>query len=285
MVEGQENVTWQQWLNLAEASEAAEVDGLFRSDHYQSFHRGLNSGGLDAWATLAAIAARTSRIKLGTLVSPVTFRPVSVLAKCVVTVDHVSEGRAELGIGGGWNEDEHRLYGLPFPPRGERFDELERQLAEIKRQWADETTTIQPKPIQRPHPRIIVGGSAKPRTVSAAVRFADEYNTFAPEIDVARERKAVVDAAAQASGREPLAFSVLMAAVVGFDRVEVEERLSQRRRITEAPVLGVVGSIDAACSFLHAYEKAGVSRVFLQLPRHEDVEMIAAIGQIASELR
>src|SRR5450631_1598291 len=135
MIEGQEGVTWKQWLALAHAAEAAELDGLFRSDHYRSINRGDPAGSLDAWATLAALAARTERIRLGTLVSPVAFRHVSVLAKSVVTVDEISGGRVELGIGAGWFEAEYKAYGFPFLSTAERFGELERQLEEINRQW------------------------------------------------------------------------------------------------------------------------------------------------------
>src|SRR5690242_4575952 len=137
MIEGQEGVTWAQWLALAQATEAAGLEGLFRSDHYRSILRGEPAGSLDAWATLSALAARTSRIRLGTMVSPVTFRPASVLAKNAVTVDHVSNGRVELGIGGGWYEAEHESYGFPFPPARARMNELDGQLAEIVRQWTE----------------------------------------------------------------------------------------------------------------------------------------------------
>ena len=157
MIEGQEGVTWEQWLALALAAEAAGLDGLFRSDHYRSIVRGDPAGSLDAWATLAALAARTERIRLGTMVSPVTFRPASVLAKNVVTVDHISHGRVELGIGAGWYESEHVAYGFPFLTSRERLDELDRQLEEIVRQWTT-ADDIWPKAVQQPRPWIIVGG-------------------------------------------------------------------------------------------------------------------------------
>jgi len=137
MIEGQEGVDWEQWLALALAAEAAGLEGLFRSDHYRSIERGEPAGSLDAWATLAALAARTERLRLGTMVSPVTFRPASVLAKSVVTVDRISGGRAELGIGAGWYEAEHESYGFPFLTTRERLDELDRQLEEINRQWTE----------------------------------------------------------------------------------------------------------------------------------------------------
>ena len=187
MIEGQEGVSWEQWLRLAETSESSGLEGLFRSDHYRSIVRGEPAGSLDAWATLAALAARTERIRLGTMVSPVTFRPPAVLAKNVVTVDHISGGRVELGIGAGWYEAEHTSYGFPFGTTAGRLDELDRQLAEITRQWTG-ADDVRPEPMQRPRPPIIVGGRAKPRTVAAAVRFADEYNTVFPSVDEARAR-------------------------------------------------------------------------------------------------
>ena len=201
MIEGQEGVSWEQWLALALAAEQAELDGLFRSDHYRSIHRGDPAGSLDAWATLAALAARTSRIRLGTLVSPTSFRPVSVLAKSVVTVDEISGGRVELGIGAGWFEPDHDAYGFPFGTVGERMSEFERQLEEINRQWTS-ADDVWPKPVQKPRPPIIVGGGAKPRSVRAAVAFADEYNTVVPTLEQARERCAIVREAAVAAGRE-----------------------------------------------------------------------------------
>ena len=229
MIEGQEGVSWEQWVALARAAEDANLDGLFRSDHYRSIVRGEPAGALDAWATLAGLAAVTNRIRLGTMVSPVTFRRVPVLAKMVTTVDHISGGRVELGLGAGWFEAEHEAYGFAFPPLRERMDELDRQLAEIVRHW-DEAPEIQPKPLQRPHPPIIVGGTAKPRTVRAAVAHADEYNTVWPTVDEARERKQALDDAARAAGREPLRFSMMTSCVVGRRRRRAPRSGSPRSR-------------------------------------------------------
>src|SRR5881227_56937 len=128
MIEGQEDVTWDQWLALARACEESGIETLFRSDHYLSVQGERSRGSLDAWATLNALAAVTSRLRLGTLVSPATFRHPSLLAKMVVTADHVSAGRVELGLGAGWHEREHDAYGFPFPPLRERNDVLEEQL-------------------------------------------------------------------------------------------------------------------------------------------------------------
>jgi len=284
MVEGQEGVTWEQWLALAQAAEAAGLQGLFRSDHYRSIVRGEPAGALDAWATLAALAARTERIRLGTMVSPVTFRSASVLAKNVVTVDEISGGRVELGIGAGWFEAEHRSYGFPFGTQRDRLDELDRQLDEIVRQWT-EAEDVRPRPVQRPHPPIIVGGKARPRTVAAAVRHAGEYNTTFPSVDEARERAQVVAAAARAAGREPLRFSMMIGCAVGRDGAEVRERGAAWRNVTRGdddPPL--CGTVDEVVSRLREYEAAGVDRVMLQHLVHEDVEMVAVLGEVAAQL-
>ena len=234
MVEGQEGVTWDQWVALAQATERAGLEGLFRSDHYRSIARGDPAGSLDAWATLAALAACTTRIRLGTMVSPVTFRPASVLAKNVVSVDHISRGRVELGIGAGWYEAEHLSYGFQFGTTGERLDELDSQLEELHRQWAS-ADDIWPKPYQQPRPPIIVGGRARPRTVSAAIRFADEYNTVLPTLSQARERARRLRGAAREAGRAPLGFSMMISCIVGTDTAEVEERLARWRALAEDP--------------------------------------------------
>src|SRR5689334_17585970 len=134
MIEGQEDVTWEDWVALAEACESSGLEGLFRSDHYLSGDGRIGRGSLDAWTTLAAIAARTERIRLGTMVSPATFRHPSVLANAALTVDHISGGRAELGLGAGWYELEHQAFGFAFPPLGERMEMLEEQLEIVHRQ-------------------------------------------------------------------------------------------------------------------------------------------------------
>jgi alkanesulfonate monooxygenase SsuD/methylene tetrahydromethanopterin reductase-like flavin-dependent oxidoreductase (luciferase family) len=278
MVEGQEGVSWQQWLDLAQAAEAAGLEGLFRSDHYRSIGRGDPAGSLDAWTTLAALAARTERLRLGTMVSPVTFRPASVLAKSAVTVDHISNGRVELGIGAGWFEAEHVTYGFRFATTRERLDELDRQLAEITRQWT-EADDVWPKPLQEPRPPIIVGGRARLRTVAAAVRWADEYNTVCPTVEEARERKRILDDAAREAGREPLRYSMMIGCAVGRDEAEVRERLA---RGPGTPPIS--GTVEQVVERLRAYEAVGVERAMLQHLAHEDVAMVELLGEVAAAL-
>lgn len=192
MIEGQEGVTWPEWVALARACEEHGIPGLFRSDHHLNLGGRADRGSLDAWTVLGALGAVTTTLRLGTLVSPATFRHPSTLAKAVVAADHASGGRIELGIGAGWNEREHEAYGFPFPPLRERIDRLEEQLEIVHGHWADGPFSFsgrhyelrdldaQPKPLQRPHPRLIMGGGAAPRSARLAARWADEYNTVYP---------------------------------------------------------------------------------------------------------
>ena len=235
MIEGQEGVSWEQWLALAHACEEAGIEALFRSDHYESVFGFEERPALDAWSTVAALAAATERVRLGTLVSPVTFRRAGELAKVVATVDNISGGRVELGLGAGWNESEHEHFGFPFPDLSERMDELERQLEHVTRQWAERS----PKPVQQ-RPPLILGGHARPRGVRLAARYADEYNsTFSAPAECA-ERRARVAAACEEAGREPIPFSLMTVCVVGSDPGEVVERI-RRQSSGHRPRRGPVG--------------------------------------------
>ena len=182
MIEGQEGVSWQQWLALARACEEHGVETLFRSDHYLSPAAPFEREALDAWTTIAALAASTTRLRFGTLVSPATFRHPSLLAKAVATADHVSGGRVELGMGAGWMELEHRAHGFEFPSTRERVELLAEQIEVVHGQWTEERFSFEgkhyrlaespglPKPLQEPHPRLLVGGSARAGTVRPTFR-------------------------------------------------------------------------------------------------------------------
>jgi alkanesulfonate monooxygenase SsuD/methylene tetrahydromethanopterin reductase-like flavin-dependent oxidoreductase (luciferase family) len=283
MIEGQEGISWEQWLALALAAERAGLDGLFRSDHYRSINRGDPAGSLDAWATLAALAVATERIRLGTLVSPTTFRPASVLAKSAVTVDHISGGRVELGIGAGWFQSEHDAYGFPFGTVAERIAEFERQLEEINRQWST-AEDIWPKPRQRPRPPVIVGGSGKPRTIRAAVRFADEYNTVLPTLEQAREHCRILRDASIEAGHEPLRVSMMNGCVLGRDSGEVRERLAAWDEVSPGQPPALAGTVEQVAAALRDYEAVGVERSMLQHLVHEDVEMVTLLGELARAL-
>jgi len=270
MIEGQEGVTWDDWVALAEACEEHGLEGLFRSDHYLAIMR-EPAAAHDAWATISALAVRTERIRLGTLVSPVTFRHPAVVARMVVTADHVSGGRVELGLGAGWYEAEHDAHGFSFPPLGQRFDKLEHDAEAIVRAWTEDGNQ-QPKPRQRPHPPIVIGGSAKPRGARLAARLAQEYNTIFATVDECRERRAALDEACRAVGREPatLPLSLMTRCVIG----------AAAERFGEEPRPGMlVGSVEEVADRLRALEAVGVTRVFLQHLDHRDLESVAVIGR------
>jgi F420-dependent oxidoreductase-like protein len=305
MIEGQEGVTWDQWVTLAAASEEFGFDALFRSDHYLSFSHPAERGTLDAWATISALASRTSRIRLGTLVSPVTFRHPSVLAKSVVTADHASGGRVELGMGAGWHEEEHTAYGFPFPPVPERFDILEEQVEIVHRLWdrKEDVVTFEgkhyqlqgchalPKPLQHPHPPLIIGGQGGERSVRMAVRWADEYNTHAKSPQQCRELRDRLIKACEGAGRDPdeFHFSLMTFTLVGADRHELELRaarlLKQRGDSTEPATwlasLGpdrLAGTPEWVLERLAGYSEAGVERIMMQHLLHDDLEALALIG-------
>ena len=227
MIEGQEGVTWPQWQALAHACEAHGIPALFRSDHHLNLGGVDERGSLDAWAVITALAAQTSTLRLGTLVSPVTFRHPSEVAKLAVAADHVSGGRVELGLGAGWNEREHAAYGFPFPELRVRMDMLAEQLEVVHGQWTSspfsfagehyrlEALDARPRPLQQPHPPLLMGGNAGPRAAALAARWADEYNTAFATLDELVPMKARVDAACEASGREPIPFSLMTGVLVG----------------------------------------------------------------------
>jgi F420-dependent oxidoreductase-like protein len=296
MIEGQEGVTWEQWLALAAAAEDVGLEALFRSDHYLSLDAPQERDSLDAWTTLAGLAARTSRIRLGTLVSPATFRHPSVLAKAAATVDHISGGRVELGLGAGWMELEHRAYGFDFPPASERVVRFAEQLEIVHRAWTEddvdfrgrfytlESCTALPKPVQKPRPPILVGGSALPGTARPAARFADEYNTFGASPEDAARRRKRLDEACEAEGRDPatLPLSVMASFLIGEDENQLREharRLGGDETLGRFRKRGVAGTPAEVVERLGAYEEAGVSRVMLQHLLHDDVDAIALLGQ------
>lgn len=308
MIEGQEGVTWDDWMALAAATEDSGLEGLFRSDHYLSIG-GEGRSSLDAWTTLAGLAVRTERIQLGTMVSPATFRHPAVLAKSVVTVDHISNGRAELGIGAGWYEDEHRAYGFPFADTKTRMAVLEEQIEIVAKSWREgpfdlrgEHYTIEdldalPKPVSKPRPNLIVGGSGGPRSIELCARWADEYNTVSPTLDEIKSRRKLLERAWESAGRDPgdLVFSAMTGCIVGSDSDEVRARArslmdlggesgSEDDWLERARRTQVIGTVDEAVDRIGGLSEAGLDRIMLQHLMHTDVEMVAVLGEVVDQL-
>jgi F420-dependent oxidoreductase-like protein len=301
MIEGQEDVTWDDWVALARACERLGFEALFRSDHYGSVEGADERGSLDAWATLSALAAITSTLRLGTLVSPATFRHPSVLAKNAVTADHVSGGRIELGVGTGWNVAEHRAYGFPFPSMRERMDRMAEQLEIITRSWQDgafsfagEHWSVQeldarPKPVQSPLP-LLMGGAAMPRGAALAARYAAEYNVVHASPDDAAAARDRLAAACVQAGRDPatLRFSLMHALLIGSDEADLRARGERYAEWSPEPAVlddlrrdWIAGTPDQVIARLREYELAGVERVMLQHLLHRDE---AALELFATEV-
>ena len=279
MIEGQEGVSWQDWLALAETCEEHGIEALFRSDHYLS-GTDPSRAALDAWAVIPALAARTVRIELGTLVSPVTFRPAAVLANASATAYEISGGRVSLGMGTGWMEAEHEAFGFPFPPLKERLQLFREQIEAVRRFWGE-----------GPRPHLIVGGSGLSGTIDPAARFADEYNTVMATPEECAERREKLVRACEQEGREPIPFSLMTACAIGRDESEARDRIRRRIDRLGPPAIpidewiaqrgahAVVGTVEQAAERLRDYERAGVERVMLQHLDHRDLELVALVGR------
>jgi F420-dependent oxidoreductase-like protein len=303
MVEGQEGVTWEDWVRLAHLAQDSGFEGLFRSDHYTAIIR-PDAEAHDAWATLAGLAAVTSRIRLGTMVSPATFRHPSVLARMAVTVDHISGGRVEVGMGSGWYEREHLAQGFPFLDGKQRFELFAEQVEVVVRSWSGErfdhdglAYTLRdqlalPRPVQQPHPPLVLGGSVKRRFAALAARYATEVNTLGAPDEELRARKDALDRACTEAGRDPatLGYSVMTACFLGETDADVEARVGRflairgdggdaAGLIRERRDRWLVGTVDEVAERIEGLRAVGVSRVLLQHLNHDDDDMVALAGE------
>jgi F420-dependent oxidoreductase-like protein len=297
-------VNWTDWQAIAAACEKHGVGTLFRSDHYLSVDDRRERGSLDAWTTIAALATVTEKLRLGTLVSPATFRHPAVLAKMAVTADHISGGRVELGIGAGWWEREHEAYGIDLPEPGPRLDALEEQMELIHRYWEEgpfnyegrhyraQNLDALPRPMQEPRLPLILGGKGGPRSLRLAAALADEYNTVmstAAEIADVRKR---LDQACEAADRDPrtLPLSMMTGWLVGSDEAELRDRASRLAQWKgegddgEAFLAGlrestIKGTTEEAIEQLRELERAGLDRIMGQHLLHRDLDAIQLMGE------
>ncbi|WP_219417399.1 LLM class F420-dependent oxidoreductase [Pseudonocardia nigra] len=297
VTEPQQGASYDDLLAIARKTEECGFEAFFRSDHYlvQGEGDGL-PGPTDAWITLAALARETSRIRLGTLVSSATFRNPGVLAITVAQVDQMSGGRVELGLGAGWHEAEHRAYAIDFPDTVGRFDLLEEQLELITGLWdtpvgerydfSGQHYTIAdspalPKPVQTPHPPVIVGGSGRKRTPALAARYAAEFNAGFKPMNETAQLFARVRTACAVAGRDPetLALSVAHAAVVGKDDSEVRRRLEvYGHDADEVKAHALVGTPAEVVDRLGRYAATGADRAYLQILDLADLDHLDLIA-------
>ena len=308
MTEPQQGVTYEQLLALVRAAEESGLEAFFRSDHYASFPGGSGRTTTDAWATLAGLARETRTIRLGTLVSPVTFRIPGNLAKVIQTVDEMADGRIEAGFGAGWNDEEHAQLGIPFPPIEERYDMLEEQMAILHGLWTEpDGWSFDGRHWQvrdarrhgelarggRRHPHVIFGGKGRSRMARLVALYGDEFNLISASPADAPAAYARVREACADAGRDP--DEIVSSAMTGVLVAESEEDL--RVRVADLLVeLGqsdadgdawlaerrdrwVMGTPDEAHERARKLEAAGTQRVMLQdfLPR--DVDHVRLIGR------
>jgi F420-dependent oxidoreductase-like protein len=311
MTEPQQGLTYDEILALARTAEAAGLEAFFRSDHYGSFAGPADGPTTDAWATLAGLARDTSTIRIGSLVSPITFRIPGSFAKVIATVDEMSGGRVEVGMGAGWNEEEHLELGIPFPPLRGRYDRLEEALAIIHGLWTEpdgwsfegqhwqvHDAHLRPRPTfsGRPHPHLILGGDGGPRLARLVATYADEFNRTSASPDNIPDAYARVRGACEAAGRAP--DSVVLSAMVGVLVAETESELRERVQqqiamlggngadaeawLSERTGRWIIGTPDAARQVIERLAAAGAQRIMLQdfLPR--DLEMVTLIGRIVA---
>jgi F420-dependent oxidoreductase-like protein len=315
MTEPQQGLTYDEQLAITRRAEDAGFETFFRSDHYQSFPGPSGLPTTDAWTVLAGLARETSRIGLGVLVSPVTFRRFGNLAKVITTVDEMSGGRLEFGLGAGWHDDEHAQLGLPFAEISERGDMLEENLDVLLGLWGEpdgwsyEGKHVQirdaqfyPKPVVAPgrptlpngasRPRILVGGGGTPRSMRIAAKYADEFNLSSSSPDVARTKYGQLAAACEEAGRDPstITRSTMSGVLIGRNRDELRARQEQLLRdfgnvdagedwFHERRDRWVFGTPDEARAQVARYAAAGAERIMLQdfLPR--DLEMIDLMAE------
>jgi F420-dependent oxidoreductase-like protein len=298
--EPQQGASYDDLLAVARKTEENGFDAYFRSDHYLAM--GSNDGlpgPTDSWITLAGLARETSRIKLGTLVSSATFRNPGVLAISVAQVDQMSGGRVELGLGAGWFEAEHKAYGLTFPSTADRFDLFAEQLELItglwdtpvgeKYQFQGERYQITdspalPKPVQQPHPPIIIGGSGKKRTPALAAKYAAEFNANFCSVEDAEVLYQRVQAACEAIGRDPktLTLSTAHTVVVGKDDAEVKQRADAiGRDVDDLKANSIAGTPAEVVDRLGKFAAAGSQRQYVQIL---DLHDLTHLDLIAAEV-
>jgi F420-dependent oxidoreductase-like protein len=309
MTEPQQGLSYDEILAIARTAEEAGIEAFFRSDHYASFPGGSGRPTTDAWTTLAGLARETSTIRLGVLVSPVTFRLPGSLAKVIQTADEMSGGRVEAGFGAGWNDDEHAQLGLPFPPIGERYDMLEEQMAIIHGLWTEEDGwTYEGRHWQvrgsmahgeiarggRRHPHILFGGKGGPRLAALVAKYGDEFNLNSASPDDAPAAIGRIRAACADVGRDPdgIVYSAMTGVLVAETEDELRTRvadllagfgqsgadgdawLAERRR------RWIMGTPDEARARVDALANVGLERIMLQdfVPR--DLDHVRLMGRI-----
>jgi alkanesulfonate monooxygenase SsuD/methylene tetrahydromethanopterin reductase-like flavin-dependent oxidoreductase (luciferase family) len=289
MIEGQEGLTWERWRRICQDADTLGFDSLRRSDHLTSLMGDPERDCIETWASLALAAEWTKRIQFGPMVSPMTFRLPAILAKMAASVDVLSGGRVILGVGAGWNENEHSVFGIPFYTEKERFELLEAGIRTMRETW-DKSN---PKPVHNPMP-LLMGGKGRKRTIPLVAREASEWNMSRLDLDLYKEASADLEASCREIGRDPksIRHSVMTSYIIGRNTSELRERAAQVSRILP-PLSGMtpdqvidnrkqawfVGTPDEVAEKMRGAAAMGVDLFMLQhflLDDSEALKLLAA---------
>ncbi len=309
MIEGQEGLTWDRWRQIMACVEELGFESLWRSDHFMSIVD-ANRDSLETWVALTLTAAETTRLRFGPLVCPITFRHPSLLARMAAAVDTLSGGRLVLGLGAGWNDQEHRAFGLPFPPLRERMDRLEEGLEVITRLLRDEPAQFtgryyqlegpnpRPKPVQRPRIPVLIGTTSERRMLRIVARYADEWDVPGTITPAAyRAKRDRLAAYCREINRDPreIRHCVSTAFLIGRNEREIRRRIEAMQQLmphlASLDASGVrdalrkeewlIGTPEQIVMALQALADEGVDRVMLQ---HNDQTDFEALELIAREV-
>lgn len=308
MIEGQEGLTWDRWLRIADRVEALGLDSLWRSDHFFSVMGRSERPSLETWVSLAALAARTTTLRFGPLVSSMTFRHPALLARMAAAVDLLSKGRLVVGVGAGWNEAEHQAYGITLPPMKERMDRLEEGIQLMRALWRGGPVdfdghyyrlagaTAFPRPAQRPSPPLLIGGDGEVRLLRIVAQHADEWNSSADGLDVYKAKRSRLEEHCRAVGRNPdeIRRSWMTGVLIGRDPRDMEEKAGWLKAFLpgfdDLPLerIGmellrrhwVVGMPEEVAGQLDRWSSLGVERVMLQFYNFDDLDSLDLLAEV-----
>jgi len=301
MIEGQEGLTWPRWKRLAQTVEDAGYESLFRSDHLTGLFGNSERASLDTWASLTWLASATTRLRFGPMVCPLTFYHPALLARRAAAVADLSGGRLELGIGAGWHEGEHAMYGIAFPGLKERLDRLECGARTIGALWAGKKVTLEqpyyplvqaesyPLPPRGRVP-LVIGGRGERRTLRIVAEHADEWNVTRVTFDEYVGKRAVLERHCAAVARDPntIARSLMVPVIYGRTAAETEARRAKAKAIfpripDDAAAWRTAGFLygapDDIVRDLERWQSLGVHRVLLQMLDMDDLAAIEAIAR------
>ena len=294
MIEGQEGLSWDRWRRICHDVDALGFASLRRSDHLISLMGSPERDCIECWESLGLAAEWTKNVEFGPMVSPMTFRLPSMLAKMAAAVDSLSGGRLILGVGAGWNENEHSIFGIPFLTERERFDNLEAGIRTIRETWEKSN----PKPARNPMP-LLIGGKGTKRTLPLAAREAAEWNLSRLDGEMFRERSETLDRCCREIGRDPSTIrrSVMTTYLIGRNQSELRDRAAELSRVLphlngldpdqvlqRVKQHAFVGTPEEIAGQMREHARLGVDLFMLQHFLLDDSDALELLSEVSSQL-